>query len=268
MVSTAIAFIKRDFLQDVSYKASFILKLLSILFTASVFYFVSGVFEGTGSAFLKPFGGQYFPFALIGIALLDYHTLSLQVFSNSIRDSQMMGTMEIMLLSPTRLSAIILYSSLWGYLFTSFRFLLYLCAGVILFGLQLSQANLVGAFLVLLLSIPCFAGLGIMNAGVIMLIKEASSLNLLLGSISLLLGGVVYPVDVLPVWLRPLSLLIPVTHALNAMRQALLQGYSVSQLWPEISTLLIFATILLPLGFLGFHFAVQRAKVTGTLGHY
>lgn len=268
MLRTAAVFIKRDFLQDISYRASFVLKLLSVVFSAAIFYFVSDVVKGSTSAFLKPYGGNYFPFVLIGIALLDYHTLSLQVFSNSIRDSQMMGTLEIMLLAPTRVSAVVLYSSLWGYIFTSFRFVLYLIAGVSLFGLKLGQANLVGAVVVLALSIVSFAGLGITTAGLIMLIKQAGSIHLMLGSVSLLLGGVAYPVDVLPSWLRQLSFLMPVTHSLTAMRQALLQGYSLIQLFPELLALTIFTAIFLPLGLLGFHLALRRVKFTGTLGHY
>lgn len=268
MLKASLAFIKRDCLQDLSYRASFILKLGSVFFSAAIFYFLSDVFEGTASSFLEPYGGRYFPFVLIGVALLDYHTLSLQVFSNSIRDSQLMGTLEIMLLSPMRLSAIVLYSSLWGYIFTSFRFVLYVVAGLVLFGLDLDRANLWGGLLVLALSILSFVGIGVVTASVIMLIKEASSLNLLMGSLSLLLGGVAYPIDVLPSWLQQLSVLMPVTHSLHAMRQALLQGYSIAQLRPELVVLVLFSVVLFPLGLWAFQRAVQRVKVTGSLGHY
>lgn len=268
MLGTAFAFVKRDFLQDISYKGAFAFRFVTILFWVPVMYFLSGVFQGTASSFLKPYGGNYFPFLLIGVALLDYHGLSLQVFSSSIRDSQMMGTLEIMLLSPTRLSAMIVYSSLWGYIFTSFRFILYILAGVLLFDMHLGQANLLAACVVLLLSIVCFAGLGIALASIIVLIKQAGQIDIFLRSLSLLLGGVVYPVEVLPEWLRHLSLLIPITYSLRGMRLTLLQGYTVDQVLPDVLALLIFAIVFIPLGLWTFHLAVQRVKVTGTLGHY
>jgi ABC-2 type transport system permease protein len=268
MLRTALAFLQRDCLQAISYRASFTLKLVAILFWASIFHFLSGVFEGAVSPLLQAYGGNYFAFVLIGVALVDYHTLSLQIFSDSIRESQMMGTLEIMLLSPARLSAILLYSSLWGYLFTSLRFFLYLVTGILLFELDLGQANFVSAGVVLLCSILAFASLGILLASLIMLIKEASAIPLFLVSLSLLLGGVAYPVEVLPSWLSQLSLVIPITYALKAMRHALLQGYSLLQLWPELSALALFAACFFPLGLLAFHLAVQRVKVTGTLGHY
>jgi len=268
MLGTATAFIKRDFLQAISYKASFSFRLLAIVFWASMMYFMSSVFEGTASSALKAYGGNYFAFLLIGVALLDYHTLSLQIFSNSIRESQMMGTLEIMLLSPTRLSAILVYSSLWGYIFTSFRFMLYLLTGMILFGMDLGGANVLGGGVVLFLSIICFAGLGIITAAVIMVFKEAGSISMFVGAVSLMLGGVAYPVEVLPSWLTKVSFLIPLTHSLKGMRQALLKGYSFIELFPEACALVIFSAIFFPLGLLAFHVAVQRVKVTGTLGHY
>jgi ABC-2 type transport system permease protein len=268
MLRTAAAFIKKDFLQEISYRGAFILKIVSVVFSAAMFYFIAEIFQGSASAFLRPYGGNYFAFLLIGVALLDYHTLSLQVFSASIRDSQLMGTLEIMLLSPRRVSGVVLYSSLWGYIVTSFRFILYLATGIILFGLKLEQANVISALVVLALSIISFAGLGFIIASIIMLLKRADSASLFLGPVAALLGGVAYPVEVLPHWLRQLSVLMPVTHSLNAMRQALLQGYSLIELVPELVVLTVFSMIFLPLGLAGFHLAVQRAKLTGTLGHY
>src|SRR6516164_3919574 len=37
-----------------------------------------------------------------------------------------------------------------------------------------------------------------------------------------LLSGVVFPIDVLPAWLRPVSLILPTTYWMEGMRRALL----------------------------------------------
>jgi len=268
MLRTAGAFIVRDYLQAISYKFGFCMRLVAIVLGAGILYFISNVFDTGTSSFLKPYGSTYFPFLLIGLALIDFHTLSLQVFSNSIRESQMMGTLEIMLLSPTRLTAIILYSSLWGYLFSSVRFVLYLLTGMLLFGLDLGKANLSGGALVLALSIATFASLGVFIASLIMIIKEAGALDHMLITASLFLAGVPYPIEVLPEWLRQFSVLLPLTHALRAMRHALLAGEPLGRLLPDLGALALFSAILFPLGLWTFHLAVQRVKVTGRLGHY
>jgi len=85
--------------------------------------------------------------------------------------------------------------------------------------------------------------------------------------ISGLVGGMMYPVSVLPGPLRILARLIPVTYSLEGMRAALLAGAGWRELWPSIAALLIFAAILIPLSFLVFAWALRRTKVTGTLTH-
>jgi len=85
--------------------------------------------------------------------------------------------------------------------------------------------------------------------------------------ISGLVGGMMYPVSVLPGPLRLLARLIPVTCSLEGMRAALLAGAGWRELWPSIVALLLFAVILIPLSFVVFAWALRRTKVTGTLTH-
>jgi ABC-2 type transport system permease protein len=268
MIKTAFAFIKRDFLLAISYKAMFVIQFLSIFFGVTVLYYVGEVFGNVASLVLNPYGGNYFTFLLLGIAFLDYHAVSLRVFSNSIQESQMMGTLEIILLSPINLSAMLWYSSLWGYIFTSLRFLVYLLLGVLLFGLNIGNANILTTFLILTLSIVSFASMGVFLAGIVMFFKRGDSINVILSSVSMFLGGVPYPIEVLPDWIRHFSNFLPLTHALNGMRMAIIRGYSPYQVLPEIAFLIIFSLIFFPLGTLFFKFTVQRAKINGTLTHY
>jgi ABC-2 type transport system permease protein len=76
-----------------------------------------------------------------------------------------------------------------------------------------------------------------------------------------------YPVSVLPRPLQILARMIPVTYSLDGMRAALLAGAGWSKLWPSFVTLLGFATVLLPVAFLTFGWALRRTKITGTLTH-
>jgi ABC-2 type transport system permease protein len=85
--------------------------------------------------------------------------------------------------------------------------------------------------------------------------------------ISGMVGGMMYPVSVLPGPLRFLARLIPVTYSLEGMRAALLAGAGWRELWPSIAALLLFAAILIPLSFLVFAWALRRTKITGTLTH-
>jgi ABC-2 type transport system permease protein len=79
---------------------------------------------------------------------------------------------------------------------------------------------------------------------------------------------VYYPISVLPGWLQSLSHILPLTYALNAMRLAMLQGYSLYELRFDILVLLGFTVILTPLSFVVFRKALKRAKVEGSLIQY
>lgn len=180
----------------------------------------------------------------------------------------MTGTLEAMLMSPTSVSTIVLCSSIWSYLMTSLRVLAYLAVGAVFLGVNLGRGNYLSALLILALTIVTFSSLGIIAASFIMVLKRGDPVTWLFSTLSSLLGGVYYPVSVLSLWLQRLSHLLPITYSLRAMRLALLQGYPLAALIPDILVLAIFSLILLPLSLLAFRYAVHRARMDGSLTHY
>jgi len=264
----ALTFIKRDFIIATSYRFAFFLQLFGILFSVLTFYFLARMFGDAAIPYLEPYGGDYFSFVLIGIAFSSYLTTGLGSFSGSIRNEQMMGTLEAMLVTPTKTSLIIVFSSLWNFIFTSIRVLAYLSIGVFLLNVNMSNANLFGALITLILTIICFSSLGIISASFIMVLKQGDPINWAFSAVSGLLGGVFYPITVLPQWLQMFSHILPITYSLRAMRHALLQGYTLEALAPDIFALVIFSIVMLPLSIITFKYAVRRAKVDGSLTQY
>ena len=121
--------------------------------------------------------------------------------------------------------------------------------------------------MILLASILAFVGLGILSASYQILFKRGNPAKWVVLGVSGLVGGMMYPVAVLPAPLQILARLIPVTYSLEGMRAALLAGGGWAQLWPPLVALLIFAAILIPLSFAVFAWALRRTKITGTLTH-
>jgi ABC-2 type transport system permease protein len=202
------------------------------------------------------------------VAFTNYLEVSLDSFSSSIRNAQVTGTLEAILVTQTEIPTIIISSSLYSFIWTSFRVILYLIIGVLLFDLNISQANFTGAVVILLLTITTFSSIGIISASFIMVLKKGDPLGSVFAGLSWFLGGVYYPISVLPSWLRKFSYLIPLTYSLEGMRFALLKGYSLAALSPNIMGLGIFSVIMLPLSVLSFNFAVNKAKRDGSLTHY
>jgi ABC-2 type transport system permease protein len=267
-MNVAAAFIRRDLSLNLSYRLSFFLQFVSIFFAVASAYFVSRLFGNSIAPQLAEYGGDYFSFALIGIAFNSYLGISLTSFAQSIREGQQMGTLEIMLLSPTRLSSILVSSSLWPYVFTTIHVIIYMVFGIAVFGFDVSQANFVTALVVLIVSVASFSGIGILSAAMVLLFKKGDPIAWLYGGVSTVLSGVYYPISVLPAALGMLSRFLPLTYALDAMRLAILKGASLYDIRVDLLALLGFTVVLTPLSFFVFQKALKRAKMEGSLIQY
>jgi ABC-2 type transport system permease protein len=141
-------------------------------------------------------------------------------------------------------------------------------AGVLLFGAGFPDADPVSALVILLLSLAAFAGTGAAAGGFMLVYRQGNPVRWLYGSASMLLGGVYYPVTVLPAWLRPVSDVLPLTSCLEGMRKALLSGAALSDLGRETSILGAWCLISIPAGILTYRWALRRARMDGLLaGH-
>lgn len=263
-----LAFVKRDILIQMSYRLFFFLQFLGIFFSVLTFYFIAKMIGDATIPYLESYGGDYFSFVLIGIAFESYLRIGLSSFSESIRSEQMMGTLEAMLVTPTKVDTIIISSSLWTYIFATFRILIYIVLGVFLFGVNMDNANIFATIIILILTIIYLSSLGIISASFIMIFKKGDPINWVFVSVSALFGGVFYPITVLPFWLQIFSYLLPITYSLRGMRHALLQGYSLWALSPDILALVVFSIMLLPLSILCFRSAVRKAQMEGSLAKY
>jgi len=266
--NNAFAFLKKDLLNEMSYKLSFCLQIAGIFVSVAMLFFISRLFGQAQIPAIAKYGGDYFAFVIIGVAFSSYLEVSVNSMSRKIREGQMMGTLEALLATQAELPTIIISSSLYSFLFTSVRVLVYILIGVIVFGLNIGGANYPGAIIILVLSIIAFSSIGILSASFIMIFKKGDPVARIFSSLSWLLGGVYYPIEILPQWLEKVSLFLPITHSLEGMRFALLKGYDLRALMPSIICLILFTVIVMPVSLLFFSSAVKFAKRDGSLTQY
>jgi ABC-2 type transport system permease protein len=215
-----------------------------------------------------PQGTTYFSFVLVGLAFFDYLTVALHTFDESLQTARQNGTLENLLVTQTSLPVILAGSSLYPFVLLSLRTVIYLGWGAALFGFPVRDANWLGALLVLAASVLAFSGLGILSDSYLLVFKKGNPVNGAVIGVSSVVGGMMYPVSVLPGWLQYIARLIPITYSLEGMRAALLGHASLLELWPSLAALFIFAVLLLPISFFVFSWALRRTKITGTLTHF
>jgi ABC-2 type transport system permease protein len=261
------AFLRRDFREALTYKFSFVSSFVGILLSSSTFYFVAKLVP-PGTPSLGPFGGDYFSFAIVGVAFSSLLGMFQEGLSAVVRSAQVSGTLEALLVTPTSIPTVLFGSSLYSLLLQVFRTLLHLGVALAFFGMTLGRINGLGVLIVGVLTVLCFLGVGVLSASFILVYKTGNPFGWILGTVSGLLGGVVFPVALLPPWIRWVSSLLPVTYALDGMRKGLLASAGFAEVLPDIAALAVFNIILLPASLLAFRLAVRKAKKDGTLSHF
>jgi len=268
MTGLAWAFFRRDAAIALSYRSAFIAGLIGNVLLLGIFYYIGQLIAPGENPALKPYGGSYLAFMLVGLALTDCVGVSLTTFGSQIREGQLTGTLEATLLSPVPLTLILLFSSLWAYFFSALRFLLYMIVGSALYGVHLGQADLPAALVIFALTVVSFAGIGIGWASMILLVKRGETILTTISVIVILVSGVVFPRTLMPGWVQQLAELVPLTPALEGMRLALLRGDGLLELSDTLLRLTMFAVVFLALGLSTFTAAVALSKRTGSLVEY
>lgn len=262
------AFIRRGFLEEKSYRLSFALGALATLANLAVFFFIGRLFGGRLAPQLEPFGADYFSYVFTALAFFGYIGTGAGSYAGRIRQEQTQGTLEATLSTPLGTAPLLAALTAWNFLFATFELLVYALAGLFVFKINLSGANWPLAALVFLLSAACFAALGIISSCFVVLFKRGNPLAWVLNNFEGLLGGVYFPVTVLPGWLLAVSRIMPVTYAVRAFQLAVLRGAGLSEIKYDLLALTVFDVILIPAGVVLFGLAVKRARTTGTLGEY
>lgn len=268
MNNKVLAFIKKEFLTESSYKLAFFFNIFGTLTSLLMFYFIDRLFGGRMVPHLEAYGGSYFSYVLIGIAFFGYVGTGLGSLSGRIRSEQVLGTLESVLMTPTKISTLVVAMSLWNIIIASVDVIIYLLFGVLLFGVDLGNANLLSCLVILVLTTISFNALGILSASFIIVLKRGNPISWIMSTASGLLGGVYFPITVLPHWLRFFSYFLPITYSIRAMQLAVYKGYGLRQLAVEITVLAIFSLILIPVSLASFRAALNRAKRDGSLLSY
>jgi ABC-2 type transport system permease protein len=205
-------------------------------------------------------------YLVIGTLVWRYLSLIFYWITDVISIERWEGTIEYTLMAPirriTHMAGQTFFSVIYSLLFTA----VILGVTVVLFDIDLSNANLAGATLMLIAGSLSFIGVGVMGSVLPLLFPErGAQMTHVIIALLLLVSGVYYPVSVLPPALQKMAVFSPATYVLDGTRQAMLEGASTGELWPYIWPTLIMGLIAIPVGLWVFKQAEQYAKRTGKL---
>lgn len=163
------------------------------------------------------------------------------------------GSIELLFASPVGRFEIIL-GKLLPYLgLGMLQLLLVVSVGAAVFGIPI-RGSLALLFLLGLVFMVAMLGQGLLISVVTknqLVATQAGSLSSLLPS--LLLSGMIFPVENMPWALQLLSRVIPARYLVHGLRGILLKGSGLAQVWPDLLAIAVFAIAILALATRRFH---------------
>jgi len=260
-------FFQRDLRIASTYRGPFVLEVVEALFGAATLYYVALFVDSPALREALPRGKTYFAYSLVGFVFFDYLHAAMDTFDRSLQEARDTGTLEPLLVTQVPLPVILIGSAFYPFVVTTLRVAVYLAWAAAIFDFPLRAANWFSVIVVLVATLLAFCGLGVFSASYLLLFKRGNPAKWFILGVSSIVGGMLFPVDVLPPWLQVVARLNPVTYALDAMRAALLDGAGIASIAQPLLLLLGFAGVLLPSSIAVFSWVLRRTKVTGTLTH-
>jgi len=208
---------------------------------------------------------QGFSFFFFGFIFIVLFSTAIWGTGQSVRNEQMAGTLEQFFLAPAnRLTLIV---GRWARIFvTDLLIIGYTIILLYVFGggpLPLYEPALF-VFALSLYEVGSI-GFGLLFAGLTMKLKSYNTLSNLVFFGYMILTGALFPVTVIPVPFRYVSLAIPFTYFIDLMRHAALLTPTILPEFLEYMASILVAFAMLVVGFITFNWIEQDARARGSI---
>lgn len=254
---------RRDAILFVSYRTQLVAQFLSPLFSLVVFYYISQLF--TSNTVDSP--GGYFGFVVIGLVIVQILTISLGVMPVTVRQELISGTIERFLVSAHGPVNGIFGAMLFPLVNALFSGVLMLVLATVLFGLPLA-ATAPLAIPVAMLGTLAFMPFALLLVAMVMAFKQVSSASQFIVTAVAIVGGLYFPIAVLPSYIRWMSEVQPFTPATDLLRHLLVGTELVHPFALELLKLTLFALVLFPVAIALLRKAIRYGQRTGTVAEY
>lgn len=256
----------RGFKVWISYKTQVVLNFISWTIPVFLYYFIGLTFGMAKITAAVAANYSYTAFATVGIAFQGYFSSAVATLAGRIRNEELIGTLEYQMAAPLKPMSLMFYSTVWGFVINSISTVTILLIG---YGLGVKYVvNPLSTFVILLLYMASIIGLNLISGAVVLIVKQGNPVALFASVATNILGNVVFPISVLPTWLRDLSYTLSLTWALDGLRRAMLLGEGLGAMINDITILIILSAAYLVIGILLTDYAFRTILRQGTVHMY
>jgi ABC-2 type transport system permease protein len=257
VLDTLEGYIRIDLVEERMFPATTLMRYVAVAFPVFLYYFQSTFLAMSDQVFLM---------MIIGTAVIAGLQDALTGLTSRLNFAMERGTLETYLVEPVPWALIPVAMNIWR----SFTGAVLACVMVgigITLGAPIETSAIPLALVVLFLGILACNALGSFAAAFIVLFKRGEPVVALYGLAAGVLGGALFPIEVLPPYVRWLSYLVPHSYVINAERQLLMAdppATSLSAGW-SIAILVVFCAVTFAAGLFVFDRALRLARRLGIL---
>ena len=154
------AFLRRDFLVAWSYRTNFVTDWVSLGVQALLFTFVGQLIDPSTMPTYGSTQASYVEFVAIGISLSVFVQIGLRSVSAGLRQEQLIGTLESLLITPTSTTTIQLGSVMYQLVYVPIRTAVFLLLMEVFAGADFDASGLLPAAILLVVVHSLHLGLG------------------------------------------------------------------------------------------------------------
>jgi len=191
-------------------------------------------------------------FFVPGVIVLLLTTVSLVLTSSAIVREWEAGTMEQLIVTPMRPTELIVGKTVPFFLMGMINLIIIFLIGTLWFQIPFRGNILLLAFAAMLYMINAMS-IGILISTISRTQQQAIMGVFLYTMPSILLSGFIFPVYNIPVVVRWIAYINPMSYFLVAVRQIFIKGVGITILWPQLLFLAVAGPILLGLSIKQFH---------------
>lgn len=261
-------FVLRDFQLLLSYKLAFFSSMISSVFT--IFYFVlfGSMFSAIAVPLIVPEGGGYISYILVGSIGWSFMWTVMNITASSLSTEMMLGTLESILSTPTKVFTIMVSYTIFGAFFGLATIGVLLLIGYFVFGVSVFASASIFTLIIFILSSLMMMGFGLIFGGLTIWLKNIGETVPLLQNIVMFFCGVYFPISVLPGVIQPLSKALPFYYSIQGLRKSLIATTPTSELMHYTILLLEFAVAFILFGIVVLKLGLNKARTEGSLSYY
>lgn len=207
-------------------------------------------------------------FVFVGFAMYMWLSLFLWGPGTQLRQEQVRGTLEALMLTPVSRLVILFgppVAHVWPILF---QFAVMAVALNLIFAVPTPPDALLRALLVIIVGVPSMYTLASLFSAFVLRYGEIGPVVHFVRGSLVLLAGITYPIVMLPGWAQAAAAAAPSTWIVDGVRQVLLMGATVGDVGGHLRAIVLLTVALAAAAILLYRWIEHSARQTGALSRY